>query len=399
MVVAIRFYRDGSLFGADHDPDCKECHETPLVSCIVAVHNEETLIQQCVRSLLGQRYPNTEVIFVDDASTDRTPDILRSLSERENFRVIFLDKNVGKKRALSAAVLECKGEIIAFSDSDSLWAPDAVEKVVRVFAHDQSVGAVSGHCRALNANSTIWTRIQDSWYEGQFSIRKAFESHFGAVTCVSGPMAVFRKQAIYNYMPAWEQDRFLGQEFRFATDRTLTGFVLGGAYIGKKLKLRYPESPFSEPDYPARPWRVVYCKAARAWTEVPDSFRRVITQQVRWKKSFFRNLFFTGSFYWRRPVIPAAVYYLHIAFVLLGPLVAFRHLIYLPLHGNIAALFLYVFGIVLVGSMFGLALLREDREERGWIYRPLMSLLSTLVLSWLVFYSIATIKRMKWVRG
>jgi len=50
---------------------------------------------------------------------------------------------------------------------------------------------------------------------------------FGSVSCVSGPLAGFRREAIWNYFPAWAADSFLGREFRFATDRQLTGYVLG----------------------------------------------------------------------------------------------------------------------------------------------------------------------------
>ena len=52
---------------------------------------------------------------------------------------------------------------------------------------------------------------------------KAAESTMGSVTCVSGPLAVFRRDAVWNYLPAWAHDRFLGGEFRFATDRQLPG--------------------------------------------------------------------------------------------------------------------------------------------------------------------------------
>jgi hypothetical protein len=95
----------------------------------------------------------------------------------------------------------------------------------------------------------------------------------------------------------------------------------------------------------------------------------------------------------------ALVYYLHILFVLLGPFVAFRHIIYLPLHGNLYSMFLYVAGICFVGFMFGLAFKLEYPRSHHWIYRPAMSLLSTLVLSWLIFYSAATIKKMAWHRS
>jgi cellulose synthase/poly-beta-1,6-N-acetylglucosamine synthase-like glycosyltransferase len=372
--------------------------ELPLVSCLVAVHNEEDIIEQCVKSLTAQTYANKEVIIVNDASTDRTAKILSKLKKKHDITVINLKQNVGKKRALGTGVFASKGTIYAFTDSDSTWAPDSVERIVQIFIDKPNVGAVSGHTRALNGDKNILTKAQDSWYEGQYSIRKAFESVFGAITCVSGPLAVFRKEAIYNFMPAWENDTFLGQEFRFATDRTLTGIVLGNKYIGKKLKEKYKSSPFMEVDYPLHDWKIVYCKSAKAWTEVPDTFTRMMKQQARWKKSFIRNIFFTGAFYWRKPFLPALVYYMHIAFVLLGPFIAFRHLIYLPLHGNFYSMFLYLSGIMFIGFMFGLAFKLENPDSHRWIYRPIMSLLSTLVLSWLIFYSTATIKKMTWSR-
>jgi hypothetical protein len=93
------------------------------------------------------------------------------------------------------------------------------------------------------------------------------------------------------------------------------------------------------------------------------------------------------------------VYYLHVLFVVAGPFVAFRHMIYLPLHGNLTSMFLYLFGITVIGSAFGFAHKAEEPSSTGWVYRPLMSLFSTLILAWLIFYSVATIKKMTWSRG
>jgi len=370
-----------------------------FVSCLVAVRNEEKIIEQCIKSFIEQTYPHKEIIFVNDASTDKTAEILDRYANKGLIKVIHLKDNVGKKKALAKGMLAAKGEIFAFSDSDSVLAPDAIEKVTDVFNLDPNIGACSGHCRALNGDKNLLTKIQDSWYEGQFSVRKAFESVYGAVTCVSGPLAVFRKEAIYNFIPAWENDKFLGQEFKFATDRTLTGFVLGSKSIGKKMREKYTDSPFMKTKYALRDWKIVYCKSAKVWTEVPDTMRKVLRQQIRWKKSFIRNMFFTGGFYWRRPWLPALVYYAHILFVFLGPIIVFRHLIYLPLKGDMFSAVLYLMGILFVGFMFGLAYKIEHKNDHKWIYRPLMSLLSTLVLSWLVFYSISTIRNNKWLRS
>ena len=395
FIVSFTLYKDPSRLAQKKK---KTGEINPFVSFIVAVHNEEDIITQCVESLTSQTYTNREVIIIDDASTDNTPAILKKLQKIHTIKVIFLTDNVGKKKALGAGVAAAKGTIFAFTDSDSTWAPDAITNIVPIFETFPEVGAVSGHTRALNGDKNILTKAQDSWYEGQYSIRKAYESVFGSVTCVSGPLAVFRKEAIYNYMPAWEKDQFLGQEFKFATDRTLTGIVLGSKYIGSKLRAKYTDPTFASPDYKNQEWKIVYCKSAKAWTEVPDTFTRVIKQQVRWKKSFIRNIFFTGAFFWRRPFAVSMNYYLHIAFVLLGPFIAFRHLVYLPLQGNFYSMFLYLAGICFIGFMFGLAFKLENPESDRWVYRPIMSLLSTLVLSWLIFYSASTIKKMTWSR-
>jgi hypothetical protein len=125
----------------------------------------------------------------------------------------------------------------------------------------------------------------------------------------------------------------------------------------------------------------------------------MLKQQIRWKKSFIRNIFFTGSFYWRKPFLPSFFYYLHIMFVLFGPIVAFRHLIYLPFRGDLVSIFLYIGGIAFIGFMFGLAYKRENRTCHLWMYRPLMSMLSTLILSWVVYYSAFTIKKAIWYRA
>lgn len=378
--------------------------KNPLVSFLVAVKDEEELIAQCVDSLVNQTYHNREIIVVNDASTDKTKDILDAYAKvHKDVTIIHLERNLGKKRALAEGILKAKGEIFVFTDSDSILEPDAVDKCVTILNNFEHIGAISGHVRVWNADQSLITKIQDSWYEGQFSVRKAFESIFGAVTCVSGPLAVFRREAIFNYIPAWANDRFLGQEFKFATDRSLTGFVLGSKYIGKKLKKNFYDPRFFEVEYPDRDWKIVYSKAARAWTKVPETLGLFIRQQVRWKKSFIRHLFITGLFFWRKPLVMAIAFYFKAIFVIFGPIVTFRNIVYLPLvQKDIISPLLYLLGIMFVGLMFALAYRIEniyDTHDNKWVYRPLMSILSTLGISWLIYYSAFTIKNQIWRRS
>jgi len=373
--------------------------EKPFISCVLAVYNEEKIIGKCIDSLLNSTYKNKEIIVVNDSSSDSTKKVLENYASDE-VKIINLTERKGKKKAIAEGLKIAKGEIFVFTDSDSIVAPDAIEKIIEVFIADPSIGAVSGHGRALNANENIFTKIQDSWYETQYSIEKAFESSYGSVTCVSGPLAVFRRAAIYNYIPAWINDKFLGREFRFATDRQLTGYVLGNKYQGEKLKARYSDSPFvKNENYPTQNWKIVYCNSAHVWTNVPNTFGKIIKQQVRWKKSFIRNLFFTGRFYWKKPLPVALKYYIGAILTLVGPFIALRHLIYLPLVGNLTSGILYLSGILLIGSIYAVAFKLEDQKSPTWKYRPLMSVISTTIISWLLFYSLFTIRRQVWHRG
>ena len=372
----------------------------PRVSVLLAVKDELEVIETCVRSILGSEWPDLELIVVDDASTDGTLHVLRGLETTLGFRLIALDRNGGKKHALVRGAREAAGDVLAFTDSDCVLAPDALRRCVAALVRNPGLGAVSGHARALNADATVLTRIQDSWYEGQFRVIKAAEATFGSVTCVSGPLAVFRRDAVYNYLPAWTEDRFLGTPFRFATDRQLTGYVLGQRWTGRRLKARYPDSPFvAGVDHPERAWRIGYVRSAVVHTAVPARMRPFLRQQVRWKKSFIRNLFFTGSFVWRRGVGAASLYYGHALFVFAAPFMAVRHLVWAPLHGLWMLTALYLAGVLLKGVAWAFAYRIDHPGSLRWLYRPLMSLLGSLVLSWLLPYSLVTIRRGTWSRS
>ncbi|MBP0458804.1 glycosyltransferase family 2 protein [Streptomyces bomunensis] len=376
--------------------------EAPGVALLVAVKDERERIEECVRSMAAAAacLPGARVVIVDDCSQDGTVEVLRRLRDELGATLIELPRNVGKKHALVQACAVVDSEVIAFTGSDCVLAPDALRRCVRALVRDPEFGAVSGHCRALNADAGLLTRVQDVWYEGQFRVAKAAEASFGSVTCVSGPLAVFRRDAVRNYLPAWADDRFLGAPFRFATDRQLTGYVLGQAWRGAALKRRYADSPFvSAQDYPERRWRVGYVRSARVWTDVPATFRSLLRQQVRWKKSFIRNLFFTGSFMWRRGPAPAVLYYGHVLWVAAAPVMAFRHLVWGPAHGTFLLAFLYLCGVILKGCVWGLAYRADHPGDTHWRYRPVMSVLSSVLLAWLLPYSLLTLRRGVWTRG
>ena len=372
----------------------------PRVSLMVAVHDEVNGIENCVRSMIESDYPDLEVIVVDDASTDGTQDVLRRLADELGVEVVYCETNRGKKYALTEAVARSNGDVLAFTDSDCVLAENAVSRCVRALVLDPGLGAVSGHARALNADETVLTRAVDTWIEGQFRVAKAAEATFGCVTCVSGPLAVFRRDAIVNYLPAWIHDTFLGKEFRFATDRQLTAYVLGQQWVGRRMKKAHADASFvRDRDYPERRWRVGYVRSAHVWTIVPRSMRPFLRQQIRWKKSFVRNLFFNGRFMWRWGIGPGAIYYGHALWSMVAPVMAFRHFVWAPVQGLYILPALYLCGLTLKGFAWAIAFKIDNPSTTRWRYRPLMTLISALVLAWLLPYSILTIRRAVWKRS
>jgi cellulose synthase/poly-beta-1,6-N-acetylglucosamine synthase-like glycosyltransferase len=373
----------------------------PLISVFIPVKNEEHQIASCVASVLQSTYPNMELWVINDGSTDGTDRILRSMAATdERIKLIRFRESRGKKKALVYAARKAKGEYFVFTDSDCWLAPDAIPRCIDVMEADPDLGAVSGHARALNPDASLLTKMQDVWYDGQFAIAKAAESVFGSVTCVSGPLAVFRRSAVLNYLPAWSRDSFAGAPFLFATDRQLTAYVLGQSWVGARLQRRYRRDPLvSEELYEPRSWKVGYVQSARVWTLVPVSFRSYLRQSIRWKKSFLRNFAFNWRWMWRRGVGPAALFYGHALWVVLAPVMAIIHLFWAPLAGAPQLTALYISGIAVKGFAWATAYRAQNPGDTRWRYRPFISMMSTLTLWWVILYSAMTIRKPVWARG
>lgn len=105
---------------------CQQPDETqPLVSIITPTFNAEPYIAETIRSVAAQTYANWEHIIIDDASGDRTVDVVRALQDRDpRIRLIDLPENGGAAISRNAGIAAASGRFIAFLDSDDLWVPD-----------------------------------------------------------------------------------------------------------------------------------------------------------------------------------------------------------------------------------------------------------------------------------
>jgi glycosyltransferase involved in cell wall biosynthesis len=104
--------------------------DQPLVSILITSYNYGLYLKEAINSALNQTYPNTEVIVVDDGSTDNSREIIESY---KNKIISIYKENGGQASAFNAGFAVSQGKIICFLDADDVWLPQKVEKVVEAF--------------------------------------------------------------------------------------------------------------------------------------------------------------------------------------------------------------------------------------------------------------------------
>lgn len=114
----------------------------PLVSIILPIFNDEDTIQACIRSLIEQDHEKTEIVIVDDGSTDRTPTILAEIAKAHQDIKVFRIAHGGVTKARNFGLANSFGEIVFFAEGDAIYNKDYVSKSLREFEKNQKVGGV-----------------------------------------------------------------------------------------------------------------------------------------------------------------------------------------------------------------------------------------------------------------
>jgi len=345
----------------------------PFISVVVPVRNEEEHVARTLRQVMESDYPRDrlQVIAVDDCSTDRS---LAVMKESQNIYpdlvVLGLEKNAGKRHVMAAGFGLATGEIIVFIDSDSFLYPDALRNLVKRFA-DPQVAAVTGHCDVENIWTNLLTRMQTVRYYIAFRVMKAAESVFDSVTCLSGPIAGYRREILQQILPEWLNQMFMGRPATFGDDRSLTNSLLRRGY------------------------KVVYESDARVTTIVPESHKTFLRQQLRWKRSWFRESLIACSFMWRRQPFMALSFYLGFLLPLLGPAIVIRAMVYVPLVQQTSPL-MYIVGITLMSALMSSTYLLH-RRSKLWFYGTIFCFYYMFILVWQTPWAVLTSWRNSWI--
>lgn len=124
-------------------------NKKPLVSVCIPTYNAEKTVVNTVRSILNQTYQNLEIIIVDNASTDNTLALLQKF-EDPRIKIYKNEENIGAEKNWNRCIGLARGEYIAIFHADDLYNPDMVEKQVRAFQDNPSVGAVFTEANRIN---------------------------------------------------------------------------------------------------------------------------------------------------------------------------------------------------------------------------------------------------------
>lgn len=163
----------------------------PMTSVIIVVYNEERCIRRRVENVLTQDYPpeRLEVIVASDGSTDRTVEIAREY-EKDNTLVLNWTEKRGRAAVQDDTVKKAKGEVLIFTDAETVFDKDFIREIVKYFA-DNQVGCVVGNLIYRTSESSV-SQSEARYWKFEKQLRK-MESNLGILATATGACMAVRK--------------------------------------------------------------------------------------------------------------------------------------------------------------------------------------------------------------
>ncbi|WP_153558901.1 glycosyltransferase family 2 protein [Roseimaritima sediminicola] len=180
---------------------------TPQVTLIVAAHNEQDSIEAKLQNVLQLDYPRDrlQVLVASDGSDDQTNEIVGQYASH-GIQLLALPR-LGKAGALNAAVAKAKGDVLVFSDANSMYAPDAIRQLVAPLA-DPTVGGVAGDQRYRKTTQAAGSDQGEHTYWNFDRQMKRWQSEAGHVISATGAIYAIRR-SLFCQVPDGVTDDFI----------------------------------------------------------------------------------------------------------------------------------------------------------------------------------------------
>lgn len=178
----------------------KDYSKKPRVSMIISAYNEEKVIGKKLYNISKSDYPNLEIIIANDCSDDRTVQIVENFI-RENpsydIKIVTAKNHYGKTNAQNEAVAEASGEIIVFSDANSMFKEDAIRELVAFFT-DDSIEYVCGSLIYVKDDDVSSVVAENTYWDMELRMRK-IESEIATIAAGNGAIYACRKKDYRHY--------------------------------------------------------------------------------------------------------------------------------------------------------------------------------------------------------
>ncbi len=226
---------------------------------VPSFHEDPDILMRCLDSWRAQD-PNEIIIVLDVADVDAYNRIV-ALGDDRVKPVLF--HHAGKRSALGCGIRLATSEILVLVDSDTWWSEGLLVAAQMPFA-DSQVGACSTQQNVFERKSSVWRRVADWMVNLRYYDYVPAMGRAGAVPCVSGRTAVYRRKAVVPVLEQLENEFFMGRRCIAGDDGRLTWLVLASGY------------------------KTVHQSTARAISMFPDTFRAFVKQRVRWSRNSYR---------------------------------------------------------------------------------------------------------------
>ncbi|MGE4283580.1 MAG: glycosyltransferase [Clostridia bacterium] len=184
---------------------------SPIISVIMPVFNSSRFLKEAIDSILDQSFSSFELLIVDDASSDSSPDIIRSYKDN---RIVFLknETNMGIAFSLNYAIQSAKGEFLARMDADDVMLPRRLEMQVKYLQSHLEVGVVGTKAIGINSDGNQFRNFFVSRTNKHIKSRLFFECSF------IHPSVMLRKSVLNQNLINYDLSYSHAQDYRLWVD-------------------------------------------------------------------------------------------------------------------------------------------------------------------------------------
>lgn len=243
---------------------------------VPSYHEDPDILLRCLDSWRSQ-HPDEIIIVLDVADTEAYRRIV-AVGDPTVKPVLF--HHAGKRSALGQGIRLARYDVVVLVDSDTSWEPGLLENVQMPFV-DTTVGGVGTQQNVYQRNSSIWRIIADWLVNLRYFNYVPAMGAAGAVPCLSGRTAAYRRSAVLPVLDNLENEFFLGRRCVAGDDGRLTWLVLASGF------------------------KTVHQESAKALSMFPATGKAFFKQRIRWSRNSYRTYLtaIAKGWIWRVPFV------------------------------------------------------------------------------------------------